>query len=148
MSVLPRSQSEPTLLALIESNDCHTAHFATRWPQPDTAVVAVHGEIDAANALEFVEYALRHTGQLKRLVIDLSGVDFFGTAGFSALHALNVRTAGQQIYWALLPSHSVRRLLRICDPDAALPVYAGMDAALSALAGAPKPLLQLVPESH
>ncbi|OBI74877.1 STAS domain-containing protein [Mycobacterium sp. E740] len=130
---------------IAESHDCRTAHFATRWLQSDTAVIVVSGEVDAANAQEFVDYALRHAAQLDRLVVDLSGVDFFGTAGFSALHALNVRAAGESINWAMLPSTMVSRLLRICDPDAALPVCDSVDAGLSAVAGN-RALLQLIPQ--
>lgn len=142
------SHSSPVLDAQpVESRDCHTAHFSTRWLQSDTAIVTAVGEIDAANAQEFVEYALRHAAELGRLVIDLSGVEFFGTAGFSALHALNVRTAGDNIDWVMLPSTSVSRLLRICDPDASLPVGDGIETALSA-AQATRPSLQLVPESR
>ena len=134
--------------SVLEPTDFHTAHFATRRLRPDTAVVSAHGEIDAANAQEFVTYALRHAPLIKKLVIDLSGVDFFGTAGFSALHALNVRAAGDDIEWALVPSTSVSRLLRLCDPDSALPVCASVEAALAAAQGQPKRLLQLVPQSR
>lgn len=139
------SHSQPTLSAsLLEPADCHTAHFATRWLQPDTSVVTAHGDIDAANAQEFVNYALRHAALIKNLVLDLSGVDFFGTAGFSALHTLNVRAAGDDIEWALVPSDSVTRLLRLCDPDSALPICPSAEAALASLQGESKPLLQLV----
>jgi hypothetical protein len=75
--------------SLIEPTDCHTAHFATRWLQPSMAVITAHGELDAANAQEFVDYALRHAPHTDRLVLDLTGVGFFGTAGFSALHTVN-----------------------------------------------------------
>ena len=143
------SHAPPVVAAsLLEPTDCHTAHFATRRLQPDASVVTAHGEIDAANAQEFVSYALRHAADVQQLVIDLSGVDFFGTAGFSALHALNVRAAGHGIEWALVPSTSVSRLLRLCDPDSALPVQESVESALNAVAGQPKPLLQLVPEPH
>ena len=130
--------------SLIERVDTHTAHFATRWLQPDTAVITAHGEIDAANSQEFVDYALRHGDRINRLVLDMSGVDFFGTSGFSALHTLNVRCAGEAIEWASVPSAAVTRLLRICDPDSTLPFYGGVDAALSAVQGEPRRLLQLV----
>jgi anti-anti-sigma factor len=132
--------------ALLEATECHTAHFSTRWPQSDTAVVSAHGEIDAANAQEFVDYALRQSALIKYLVIDLSGVVFFGTAGFSALHALSVRTAGEDIEWTMVPGTPVTRLLRLCDPDADLPVCPSAEAALSAMQG--KPLLQLVPKAR
>jgi anti-anti-sigma factor len=130
--------------SLVERTDCHTAHFATRWLQPSMAVITAHGELDAANAQEFVDYALRHAPHMKCLVLDLSGIEFFGTAGFSALHTLNVRCAGENIEWAMAPSPAVTRLLRICDPDSALPLCASVDAALAAVQGEPRRLLQLV----
>ncbi|MGV0604262.1 STAS domain-containing protein [Mycolicibacterium sp. XJ1904] len=130
----------------VDTRECHTAHFATRRLEPETAIVSAHGEIDAANSQEFVDYAMRHATELERIVVDLSGVEFFGTAGFSALHTLNVRTAGEKVEWALVPSASVSRLLRICDPDAALPVCDSIETALTD-GKSTKPLLQLVPES-
>ena len=132
--------------ALIEPADCHTAHFATRWLQPSMAVIAAHGELDAANAQEFVDYALRHGAHIDRLVLDLGGVDFFGTAGFSALHTLNVRCAAEKIEWAMAPSPPVTRLMRICDPDSTLPICDSVDEALAAVQGEPRRLLQLVPK--
>ncbi len=124
------------------------AHFATRWLQPNTVVITAHGEIDAANALELVDYALRHGDRINRLVLDMSGVDFFGTSGFSALHTLNVRCAAESLEWASVPSAAVTRLLRICDPDSTLPFYSGVDTALSAVQGEPRRLLQLVPQTR
>ena len=117
--------------SLIEPTDCHTAHFATRWLRPSMAVITAHGEIDAANAQQFVDYALRHSAHIDRLVLDLTGVEFFGTAGFSALH-----------------SAAVPRLLRICDPDSALPICTSVDTALSAVQGEPSRLLQLVSKAR
>jgi anti-anti-sigma factor len=130
--------------SLIEPTDCHMGHFATRWLQPSMAVVTAHGELDAANAQQFVDYALRHAAHTDRLVLDLTGVEFFGTAGFSALHSVNVRCAAEKIDWALTPSPAVNRLLRICDPDSALPICETVEAALSAVQGEPRRLLQLV----
>jgi anti-anti-sigma factor len=134
--------------SLIECAESHMAHFATRWLQPNTAVITAHGEIDAANAQELVDYALRHGDRIHRLVLDMSGVDFFGTSGFSALHTLSVRCAGESIAWASVPSAAVTRLLRICDPDSTLPFYSGVDTALSAVQGEPRRLLQLVPQTR
>ena len=134
--------------SLIERTDCHGAHFATRWLHPSMAVITAHGELDAANAQEFVDYALRHAPETERLVLDLSGVEFFGTAGFSALHSVNVRCAGEKIQWAMVPSAAVTRLLRICDPDSALPISSSVDTALAAVQGEPRRLLQLVSKSR
>jgi anti-anti-sigma factor len=125
---------------------CHSAYFAMRWLHPSILIVSAHGELDAANAQEFVEYALQHTDAVKRLLLDLAGVEFFGTAGFSALHTLNVRCAAIGADWAMMPSKAVMRLLGICDPDATLPVAPTIETALAVIHGEPRqPLLQLVP---
>jgi anti-anti-sigma factor len=132
--------SEP----LVEPIHCHGVHLATRWLPPSMAVITAHGELDAANAHQFVDYALLHAARTERLVLDLSGVGFFGTAGFSALHAVNVRCAAEKIQWAMVPSAAVTRLLRICDPDSALPISTSVDVAMSEVQGEPRRLLQLV----
>lgn len=134
--------------SLIESTDCRRAHFATRWLRQSLAVITAHGELDAANAQQFVDYAMRHAAHIDRLVLDLTHVEFFGTAGFSALHSVNVRCAGEKIEWALAPSPAVTRLLRICDPDSALPICTSVDTALSAVQDEPRRLLQLVPKAR
>lgn len=118
------------------------AHFATRWLPPSTAIVTVHGEVDAANADELFAYAAGHSGRMTQLVLDLTGVEFFGTAGFSALHTLNARCATDAVDWVLVPSPAVNRLLHICDPESALPVQPTIEVAL----GEPPRLLQLVAE--
>lgn len=127
---------------------CHTARLATRWLHPSIVVVVAEGELDAANAQDFATYAGRHADAVNHLVLDLESVEFFGAAGFSALHTLNVRCAADGTEWAMVPSKAVTRLLRICDPDTTLPVAANLDAALGIVHGAQRPLLQLVPETR
>ncbi|MGD9622786.1 MAG: STAS domain-containing protein [Mycolicibacterium sp.] len=112
--------------------------------QESTAVVAVDGEIDAVNSDELVEFALRDDAHPDRLIVDLSRVSFFATAGFTALHALNVQCANDGVRWMVVTSPAVDRVLRICDPDSALPVCANVAAALNAVHGEPSRLLQLV----
>ncbi|NVN52818.1 STAS domain-containing protein [Mycolicibacterium hippocampi] len=126
--------------------DARTARFETTRPEASTAVVVAHGELDAANVDEFIDYALRRRADTDRLIIDLSGLAFFATAGFTALHTLNVQCVSAQIRWALVPSPAVHRLLRICDPDAVLPTCADVDEALAAVQTDQPRLLQLVPE--
>jgi anti-anti-sigma factor len=135
-----------TTSRLVDRRESHAASFATRWLQPSVAVITAHGELDASNAQELVDYALRDADRTQRLALDLAGVDFFGTAGFSALHTLNVRCAGAGIEWVLVPSTAVSRLLRICDPDSTLPIATTMPAALSMLQAEQRRLLQLVSE--
>ncbi|MUL81079.1 STAS domain-containing protein [Mycobacterium sp. CBMA247] len=133
----------PSTNALLNRTGDSPATFATRWLPPSTAVISAHGEVDAANATDFADYALRHIAATERVVIDLTGVDFFGTAGFSALKAIEVRCSVGDVDWVLVPGKSVNRLLRICDPDSELRTRNSVAAALSTLNGA-TPLLQLV----
>ncbi|MDV3126922.1 STAS domain-containing protein [Mycobacterium sp. 21AC1] len=117
-----------------------TAHFATRWLEPSTAVVSAHGDLDAANATIFTEYSLTQVKHSTRLVLDLTAVTFFGTACFATLHTLNVACAGEGVSWALAPSKEVSRILRICDPDATLPVCTSVREALSVISAEARPL--------
>ncbi len=126
---------------------CRTALLETTWPETATALVAAHGELDAANGAEFVDYVLRHPQHTQRLVLDLSGVTFFATVGFSALHTLDAQCVRHRIRWALVSGPSVQRVLGICNPDPALPVHTDVDAALAGVHGNPPRLLQLFPEA-
>lgn len=124
----------------------HNARFESSSPQPSTTVVTAHGELDAANADEFIDYALNNRGGTDLLVVDLSGLTFCATAGFTALHTLHAQCAGAKIQWALVPSPAVRRLLRICDPEATLPICTDVDDAVAAAQTDQPRLLQLVSE--
>ncbi|MGA8329850.1 MAG: STAS domain-containing protein [Mycobacterium sp.] len=91
-------------------------------------MIIAHGELDASNANELADYVERCVARSTAVVVDLSGLEFFGTAGFSALHLINVRCAGANQRWAVVPSTAVSRLLRICDPDNTLPLVASVNA--------------------
>jgi anti-anti-sigma factor len=119
----------------------HSARFSATW---DTArvVITAHGELDASNAIELADYFDLCIDHSTPLIVDLSGLKFFGTAGFSALHLINVRCAGAKLRWAVVPSKAVTRLLRICDPDHALPLIQSVHATPGA---DDEPLFQLVP---
>jgi anti-anti-sigma factor len=144
VSSSPPSPASPDPVDHVERTDSHGAVFTARWPNPKCAVISAHGELDAANAQEFADWALRHADRTPRLILDLTGIEFFGTAGFSALHTFNVRCAGAGAEWVLVPGRAVQRLLRICDPDATFPVCDDVEQGLAAVCGEGHPLLQLV----
>jgi anti-anti-sigma factor len=113
-------------------------------------VITADGELDAANADELAAYVQRSVRRSRRVILDLRGLEFIGTAGFSALHRINVVCSGTQVYWAVAPSPAVSRLLRICDPDGILPMTTSLDEPLlqsgRARGEESQPLLQLVPK--
>ncbi len=86
-----------------------------------TVVVTVGGEVDAANSRALATYVEGQVAGARRLLIDLRLVDFFGTAGFAALHYINVICARNGIDWEVRCGRQVRRLLAICDPAGTLP---------------------------
>ncbi|MET0700139.1 MAG: STAS domain-containing protein [Mycobacterium sp.] len=120
------------------------ARFGLRWPIADTAVITADGAIDAANAGELGDYALRVSARCGYLVLDLTGVDFFGTQGFSMLHMFNVRCAKAGVRWAMVPSAAVHRVLRICDPEGGLNAAHTVESALELVHAEPRRLLHLV----
>jgi anti-anti-sigma factor len=105
----------------------HSARFNTTWDAA-RVVITAEGELDASNATQFADYVELCITDATPLVVDLSGLEFFGTAGFSALQLINVRCAAAKLRWAVLPGKAVSRLLRICEPNHALPMIASVHA--------------------
>jgi anti-anti-sigma factor len=87
-----------------------------------TVLVTVSGEVDATNSRELAGYVERHVAGSPRLMLDLTDVDFFGTAGFAALHNVNLTCARHDVAWVLVAGSQLRRFLAICDPAERLPV--------------------------
>jgi anti-anti-sigma factor len=126
----------------LEPWENHSARFTAEWG-PSFVVITAHGELDASNANQLADYVQRCAAHSESLIVNLSGLEFFGTAGFSALHTVNVRCAGVGVRWAVVPGKAVSRLLRICDPDSVLPVAESVPDILDANEK-PRRLFQLV----
>jgi anti-anti-sigma factor len=113
------------------------ARLDTHWMKWSVALVSAHGAIDQTNARTLTEYSLADLVRCRGLILDLTRLEFFGTAGFSALHRISVSCARAGIDWALVPGAAVSLLLRICDPDGLLPAVDTVSAALASLQGSP-----------
>jgi anti-anti-sigma factor len=103
----------------------HSARFTAEW-DASRVLVTAFGELDASNASQLADYFDPCIDHSTPLILDLSRLEFFGTAGFSALHLINVKCAGANLRWAVVPNKAVSRLLRICDPDNTLPLAASI----------------------
>jgi len=108
----------------------HTAKFTVHWGRAG-AVVAAAGEIDAANAGPFADYARRCADCCEWLILDLSGLTFIGTVGFSALQSINARCATARIELRVISGLALTTLLRICDPESRLPLAGSLADALA-----------------
>src|SRR4029077_13662173 len=91
----------------------HTTRLAHRRLRSSVAVISAQGHIDASNADTLTEYTLGHLMGCRGLILDLRGLDFFGTEGFSALHRVSVCCARAGTGWAVVSGEAVSRVLRI-----------------------------------
>jgi anti-anti-sigma factor len=112
-------------------------------------VIAAGGEIDASNVHNLTEFATRHLDAGTPIIVDLSQVDFLGAQGIPALLEIGGRCGEAGVEWAVVPSHPVSRLLRICDKDGHLPTVSSVDEALQRICGPDRArrLLKLVTET-
>jgi anti-anti-sigma factor len=113
-------------------------------------VIAASGELDASNIHHLTDYTRSCLTGGRSLVLDLSRLNFLGARGIRNLFEIADQCERRGIEWALVPSHPVSRLLRICDKRAHLPSASSIDQALerfSAPAGI-RGLLQLVPKAR
>jgi anti-anti-sigma factor len=108
----------------------HTTRLANRRLRSSVAVISAHGHVDASNADTMTEYTLGHLMRCRGLILDLRGLDFFGTEGFSALHRVSVCCARAGIAWAVVSGEAVSRVLRIGDPQGLLPTTRTVEAAM------------------
>ncbi|MGE2715582.1 STAS domain-containing protein [Mycolicibacterium litorale] len=112
---------------------CGRAVFSIKSPSPTLSVMTAAGEVDATNGRDLGRYVERHTATASQLIVDLSGVSFFGSQGFSALHYMSVSCARIDVDWVIVPGREVRRLLRICDPQGELPLADSVESARARL---------------
>src|SRR6476619_6260239 len=97
----PNSASDAAIPA--EPWENHTARF-TAERGPSFVVITARGELDACNAAQLADYVQHCAAHSKSIILNLSGLEFFGTAGFSALHTINVWCAGAHVRWTVVPS--------------------------------------------
>jgi anti-anti-sigma factor len=114
------------------------AHFTSSLIGAAMVLVTAEGELDAHNARDLATHVEGVLDAKRRLITDLRGLTFFGTQGFSALHYVNVMCSRRDVNWVVVPGTEVDRVLRICDPERALPVARSLETAIAAVSGAPR----------
>ena len=101
---------------------------------PAVTVARVSGEIDLASADVFRERLAEGVASGEVFVLDLDGVTFMGSLGFSALVETHHETERRNIRWAVVAGSSpVSRPLKITGLEQILPIYPTVSAALTAL---------------
>jgi anti-anti-sigma factor len=89
--------------------------LGTEWLNAHAVRIIVAGEVDASNFSEFADYVFRRAANSRRLVLDLRGVEFFGTAGVNVVSMVNARCERAGVEWTLLANPTVTKVLRMCE---------------------------------
>ena len=121
------------LLSADEVQRAGRAVFTAEELTDGRVLIGVGGDIDATNCHALGRFIHRHIRVSKQLILDLTSVDFFGSPGFTALYYVNVQCARRDVDWMIACGSRVLRVLRICDPDAELPLTGDIAAAYARL---------------
>ncbi|MCP2329823.1 MULTISPECIES: STAS domain-containing protein [Actinoalloteichus] len=116
-------------LSLTVEHDARTARPGDGHP----IVLHFHGEVDMVSAPALRQGILPHLGGGHPVVVlDLSGVTFFGARGVSALMTAQDTAEHQHIELRVVSNRStVPRVLRAADVGDVLPVYDSVAAAIA-----------------
>ncbi|MFJ7345618.1 anti-sigma factor antagonist [Streptomyces sp. NPDC101110] len=108
-----------------------TRHLRVRRERGHT-VLEFRGEIDLAAASEIAPHLDRETARpAARVVIDLSGIDFFDCSGLRLLYRARSRVLDRRGQVLLVCAHPLTlRVLRITGLSRLLPPQPTLDAAL------------------
>ena len=108
----------------------------TARPAPDCVVLFVLGEVDLVTAPE-LELAISRelAAAPARLVLDLSGVTFFGSLGLAALIRGTELAAAHEVRLVLVTNRFVRRTMELTTTEELFETYETLEAAVSAPSG-------------
>ncbi|WP_312033663.1 MULTISPECIES: STAS domain-containing protein [unclassified Rhodococcus (in: high G+C Gram-positive bacteria)] len=98
-------------------------------------LVGVRGEIDLFSAAVFRDYVCTQISPEGQFILDMSKVDFIGTAGLSVLDSVHTRHVRDGRTWAMICGRPVYRLLRAAGQESSYPCFASVDSALGAWHG-------------
>lgn len=130
------ANTPPTVLRLTASRS-DDGFLRARALSDSTIMITAFGDVDAASAEDLCDGVERHLGRHSQLVLDLSRVGFFGTAGFEVLSRLHARCQRTGVDWVVVPGPEVARLLQICDPNKALLTAPNIVSAVAVLSRLP-----------
>ena len=114
--------------------DCQDARVRFYARSSAVVLVAVSGQVDAANA-ETVSHHIHRSVPIGRpVVVDISDVTFLSLEGVRLLRAFGDECAAAGIPWVLVISRAVTSLPAVLDPADGLPVAGSLGEGLGRLA--------------
>jgi anti-sigma B factor antagonist len=124
-------------VAGVEQPSGDSVRFTVSTESDGIGTVVVSGDVDLLTAPHMAAAVQRAQESGKAVLLDLSGVDFLGSAGLSVL-VQAARRAGDDHgrFAVLVTSHPVQRAIEVTGLDAALSIFKTADAAADYLKGA------------
>ncbi len=100
---------------------------------PDGHIFRLQGRLDAIEAPTAYDRLIEDLGERRKVVLDLSGVDYMSSGGLSILIRLvhRLRSKGGDLYCAA-PQPFVQKVFDIVSFDSILKVFEEVDTAVSA----------------
>ena len=100
--------------------------LSAEWLNSTVVRISASGDVDASNTAEMLDYVLRRGANCRSLILDLSDVTFFATAGFSALKTIDVGSARASVSWMLVDGPAVSRVLSSTVPESSTATATGV----------------------
>ncbi|NLG54333.1 MAG: STAS domain-containing protein [Rhodococcus sp.] len=110
-----------------------SAEFFVFERTADVVIVRVRGEVDICSAESLRDFVCTLGDDGIDVVIDLSQVQFFGTAGLAAFTGMERVTRLNGSNWAIVGGRPVRRMLRAVGQEDLFPCFDAPDAAITDL---------------
>lgn len=121
--------SDPNVTIL----SCGAAEFSVADRTRDVSVVCVTGEVDLCSADALRDFVCAQCDKDTDIVIDLSQVHFFGTAGLTVFTGMERVSRQEGRNWALVGARPIHRLLRAVGQADLFQCFDSREAAVSAL---------------
>lgn len=104
---------------------------STRWAEPDVAVLSVAGDLDMLTAPQLTESLHQVLDRRPRtVVVDLSKVDFLGSAGLAVLVTAHERAESRDSLRIVASARETQRAFSMTGLDELLDLYPTCEAAL------------------
>lgn len=143
MSVVPGSPpvQAPSENGFAPDRTVH-AEFHAELIGSRMVLIGVRGDIDMLSAPAFRDYVSDRVGADRRMILDMSEIDFIGTAGLRVLEVFDsaIRDSAMEDsamreqqpgrLWGIICGRSMRRLLRATGQESQFPCYGSLDGAM------------------
>jgi anti-sigma B factor antagonist len=116
-----------------DTDIAHGPHFDIRATSIGEAVVLeIHGDLDAFTAPQLAEViSASLADQPAALIVDLSKLDFLGSAGMTVLISGHEAAGSAQRFGVVADGPSTSRPIKMVGLDGMLSIYPTLDAALA-----------------